>query len=105
MPVVVVITLRMGAEVEQRARELLAAFQARHGFAGGGVASAVEEAGGAVVVLLRWADLGSWRRALGAAEVKVIATPLLGATDASVGTYEVVEEVGPGPEPVRIRRG
>lgn len=106
MPVVVVITLRTSATdaVVERARDLVGVFGDRPGFTGGSVAVPVDEEEDRIVVLLRWADLGSWRRALGAPEVKVIATPLLGAVGDEVGSYEVVEEFGPGPDPVRLGR-
>ena len=107
MPVVVVIRLRAGADgVVTNARELLSTLHARPGFLGGTLAQSVEDDGG-VVVIARFADLGSWRRALGAPEVKLVATPLLGAAGdptSPAATYEVLEEVGPGPEPVRLRR-
>ena len=104
MPVVVVIRLRTGSsDVVASARELLGALQARPGFLRGSVSQSVEEDGGLVLVA-RWADLGSWRRALGAADVKLVATPLLGATAESVGTYEVLDDAGPGPDAISLRR-
>ncbi|HVU73778.1 MAG TPA: antibiotic biosynthesis monooxygenase [Mycobacteriales bacterium] len=102
MRIDVVIRLRGGEAVAAQARELLAVLHARPGFLGGRVGQSVEDDGG-VAVLAQFADLGSWRRALGATDVKLLATPLLGAHAESVSTYETADEAGPGPEPVRRR--
>jgi hypothetical protein len=104
MPIVVVIRLHAAdSDVVVSARELLAALQLRPGFLRGSVSQSVEDDGGLALVA-RFADLGSWRRALGAADVKLVATPLLGAAAESVGTYEVLDDLGPGPDPISLRR-
>jgi hypothetical protein len=103
VPVDVVIRLRAGAGLRE-AEELLAVLAARPGFTGGSVGRGVDAddpAGPGPAVLVRFADLGSWRRALGAAPVKLVATPLLGVHAESVDAYEVVAEAGPGPEALR----
>lgn len=103
MPVVVVIRLHAASSnVAASARELLVALQARPGFLRGSVSQSVEDDGG-IALVARWVDLGSWRRALGAADVKLVATPLLGEAAESVGTYEVLDDAGAGPEPVSRR--
>ena len=104
MPVVVVIRLRAGSsEIVASARQLLAALQARPGFLRGSVAQSVEEDSDLALVA-RFAELGSWRRALGAADVKLVVTPPARAAAESVGTYEVLDDAGPGPDPISLRR-
>ena len=103
MPVVVVIRLQAAnGDVAASPRALLVSLQARPGFLRGSVSQSVEDDGG-IALVARWTDLGSWRRALGAADVKLVATPLLGGAAESVDTYEVLDDVGAGPEPASRR--
>ncbi|SDJ06965.1 Antibiotic biosynthesis monooxygenase [Frankineae bacterium MT45] len=60
----------------ERAQAALAALAARPGYVGGSLGRSTDDDGQWVIVT-EWADVGSYRRALGGFEVKMLATPLL----------------------------
>jgi quinol monooxygenase YgiN len=65
-----------GAEaLPAAAAELLAALSARPGFLGGELGQAADEPG-LWALLTRWDGVGSYRRALSAAEVKIAGAPV-----------------------------
>lgn len=65
------------AEFAARAERALRTLAARPGFVRGQLARSTDDVGDWVLVT-EWADVGSYRRALGAYEVKLHATALLG---------------------------
>ena len=58
---------------------------------------------GAWVLLTEWENVGSYRRALGDYEVKLHATPLLGAALDLPGAFETLLDVAPGGDDDRAR--
>ncbi|SOD74699.1 antibiotic biosynthesis monooxygenase [Jatrophihabitans sp. GAS493] len=60
----------------ERAQAALAALAARPGYLGGSLGRSTDDDGQWIIVT-EWADVGSYRRALGGFEVKMLATPLL----------------------------
>ncbi len=86
---------RGGEDVLLRARDALDALSVRPGYQRGTLARSTDDAETWVLVT-EWADVGSYRRALGAYDVKLRATPLLaGALDLPSG-YEPLLDVAPG---------
>lgn len=75
------------------ARAALAALAARPGWLDGHLGRNVDEPG-LWVLVTRWRDVGSYRRALSAYDVKVRAVPLLSTAVDEPSAYEVV--VGDG---------
>lgn len=65
------------ADFEQRARDALAVLAARPGFVRGDLGRSTDDPADWTLVT-EWANVGSYRRALGNYEVKLRATPLLG---------------------------
>jgi len=83
--------LRGDAELVERARTALTALAARPGYLRGTLARSTDEPD-AWLLLTEWANVGSYRRALGNYEVKLHATPLLaGALDLPGGFEELVD--------------
>jgi quinol monooxygenase YgiN len=83
------------AEFTAQAHAALAALAARPGYRGGELTRALDDPARWCLVT-RWVSVGAYRRALGAFEVKVTATPLLaGAADEPSG-YEVLASAPPG---------
>lgn len=70
----------------ERALQVLAG---RPGFQSAELGRSTDPDGGWVLVL-RWASVGDWRRALSGYEVKLHVTPLLAAGDAQPGAFEVL---------------
>ena len=71
----------------------LAALRARPGFRSGEVGHAVDDPQTWVVVT-RWDDVGPWRRALSAPDVRVALAPVLAGAVDEGGAFEVVADVG-----------
>ena len=69
------------------ARTALEAFAARPGFVSGRVARAIDD-GGLWTLTTEWADVGSYRRALGSYDVKVHAVPLMYRSIDEASAYE-----------------
>ncbi|MGY1605155.1 antibiotic biosynthesis monooxygenase family protein [Geodermatophilus sp. SYSU D00815] len=63
------------AELAAAVDGLLAALAARPGFLGGEIGRCTEDAG-LWALLTRWEGVGAYRRALGAAEVKIAGAPV-----------------------------
>lgn len=78
------------AEDVTRAHELLAA---RPGYAGGAVGRNLDDPT-LWVLETRWADVGSYRRALSSYDVKLGAVPLLSRAVDEPSAYEVLGEAG-----------
>ena len=72
------------------AREVLALFATRPGFTKGWVGRAVDD-GDLLVLAREWADIGSYRRALGNYEIKLHAVFLQSASD-EASAFEVLTE-------------
>ena len=83
----------MGGEQEFRAGITAAheALAARPGFVGGEVGRNVDDPE-LWVLTTRWQNVGSYRRALSAYEVKLTAVPLLSRAIDEPSAYEVVED-------------
>jgi hypothetical protein len=64
------------SEFEQRLRRAMQVLAARPGYRRGAAGRSTDEPGRWVLVT-EWLNVGSYRRALGAYEVKLLATPLL----------------------------
>lgn len=71
------------------ARAALAALSARPGWRDGALGRGVDDAD-LWVLYTRWADVGSYRRALSAYDVRVTAVPLLSTAMDEPSAYEVV---------------
>jgi heme oxygenase (mycobilin-producing) len=79
----------------ERAEAALAALAARPGYLRGTVGRSTDDPS-AWVLMTEWSNVGSYRRALGAYDVKVQATPLLAAALDLPGAFEELLEVAPG---------
>ncbi|WP_375490060.1 antibiotic biosynthesis monooxygenase family protein [uncultured Jatrophihabitans sp.] len=83
------------ADFTDRAHAALAALAARPGYLRGSLARSTDDPT-AWVLLTEWRDVGSYRRALGAYDVKLTATPLFAsALDLPAG-FETLLDVAPG---------
>ncbi len=78
-----------------RARAALTALAARPGYLRGTLGRSTDDPG-AWLLLTEWADVGSYRRALGNYEVKVHATPLLASAVDVPGGFEALVDIAPG---------
>lgn len=76
-------------EFTVRAREALAALAACPGYVGGRLGRALDEPEHWMLVT-EWSSVGAYRRALGAFDVKVRATPLLAQSLPEPSAYEVL---------------
>jgi heme oxygenase (mycobilin-producing) len=85
-----------------RAADALTVLSERDGFLGGDLARSTDDIADWVLVT-RWRDVGSYRRALGNYEVKLRAMPLLGEALDQPSSFETVLEAGPD-EPPRVYR-
>jgi quinol monooxygenase YgiN len=83
------------ADFEARATAALTALAARPGFRRGTVGRSTDDPA-AWVLLSEWENVGSYRRALGAYEVKVHAAPLLATALDLPGGFEALVDVAPG---------
>lgn len=72
-----------------RARAALTALSARPGFLDGHIGRAADDPQ-AWALVTRWENVGAYRRALGAYEVKLTATPLLADARDDVSAFEVL---------------
>lgn len=79
----------------ERARVALAALAARPGFVRGTVGRSTED-DTQWVLLTEWANVGSYRRALGGYEVKLHATPLLADAVDLPSSFEPLIDIAPG---------
>lgn len=86
-------TPRPGAEEEMRAALLhaLDILAAKPGYVGGGVGRNVDDPS-LWVLTTRWANVGSYRRALGSYEAKMHIQPLMVDAIDEPSAYELVEE-------------
>jgi hypothetical protein len=83
------------ADFEARAQDALAVLGARPGFVRGQLGRSTDDAD-AWVLVTEWVNVGSYRRALGNYEVKLRATPLLGAALDLPSSFESLVEAAPG---------
>jgi antibiotic biosynthesis monooxygenase len=79
----------------ERARTALAVLAQRPGFLRGSLGRSTDEPG-EWVLITEWENVGSYRRALGAFEVKLHAAPLLGEALDLPSSFEPLLEVAPG---------
>jgi heme oxygenase (mycobilin-producing) len=84
-----------GADFAERAQTALAALAARPGYVRGRLARSIDDPQ-QWILLTEWANVGSYRRALGGFEVKVHATPLLAEALDLPSAFESLLEVAPG---------
>ncbi|WP_448624557.1 antibiotic biosynthesis monooxygenase [Geodermatophilus sp. URMC 64] len=80
-----------GGELAAAASALLAALAARPGFVGGEVGRSTED-GELWALLTRWDGVGSYRRALSAAEVKIAGAPVWVHAVDEPGVYVAAED-------------
>jgi hypothetical protein len=78
-----------------RAEAALAALAARPGYVRGTLGRCTDEPT-AWVLLTEWENVGSYRRALGGYDVKLLATPLLASAQDLPSAFEPLLEVAPG---------
>lgn len=78
-----------------RARTALAVLAARPGYLRGTLGRSTDDPQ-AWVLLTEWANVGSYRRALGNYEVKLHATPLLAEAVDVPGGFEALLDIAPG---------
>lgn len=90
------------ASFEQRGQDALDALAARPGFVRGTLGRCTDDVGDWVLVT-EWADVGSYRRALGNYEVKLRATPLLSDAHDLPSSFEALVQAEAG-APVTRRR-
>ena len=83
------------ADFPDRAGAALAALAARPGYLRGTVGRSTDDPA-AWVLLTEWDNVGSYRRALSAYEVKLHATPLLAAALDLPAGFEALLDVAPG---------
>jgi heme-degrading monooxygenase HmoA len=83
------------AEIGAAVRALLGALAARPGFRDGELGRSTED-GGLWALLTRWDGVGSYRRALSAAEVKIAGVPVWVYALDEPGVYVDVEDGGGG---------
>jgi hypothetical protein len=79
----------------ERAHAALAALAARPGYVRGELTRSLDEPA-AWCLVTEWVNVGAYRRALGAFEVKVTATPLLAEALFEPTAYEVLASAPPG---------
>src|SRR4051812_40589594 len=92
-----------GSELAMAVGELLAALAARPGFVDGEVGRSTED-GGLWALFTRWDGVGSYRRALSAADVKIARAPVWGHALDEPGVYGAAGD-GPGGARWGRRRG
>lgn len=83
------------ADFETRAGAALAALATRPGYLRGTLGRSTDDPA-AWVLLTEWANVGSYRRALGNYEVKLHATPLMAGAIDVPGGFEALVDVAPG---------
>jgi hypothetical protein len=83
------------ADFAERARAALGALAAQPGYLRGTLGRSTDDPT-AWLLLTEWANVGSYRRALGNYEVKVHATPLLASARDVPGGFESLLDVAPG---------
>jgi Antibiotic biosynthesis monooxygenase len=79
----------------ERAHTALAALAVRPGYLRGSLGRSTDDPG-AWVLVTEWANVGSYRRALGAYDVKLHAAPLLATALDVPGAFEDLLDVAPG---------
>jgi hypothetical protein len=87
-------------DFEHRAEVALAALAARPGYLRGSVARSTDDPQQWTIVT-EWANVGSYRRALGGYEVKLYATPLLGLARDLASSFEELVTIDPDGQVVR----
>jgi heme oxygenase (mycobilin-producing) len=83
------------ADFEGRALAALEALAARPGYLRGTLGRSTDDPT-AWLLLTEWENIGSYRRALGNYQVKLLATPLLAVAVDVPGGFESLAEVAPG---------
>jgi hypothetical protein len=83
------------ADFAERAERALAALAARPGYLRGSLARSTDDAA-AWLLLTEWENVGSYRRALSAYDVKLHATPVLATALDLPGGFETLLDVAPG---------
>jgi hypothetical protein len=86
------------------ARAALAALAACPGYRWGRIGRALDEPG-CWTLVTEWADVGSYRRALGGYEVKLTAVPLLSLALDEPSAFEVLHADGVGSDGVDVATG
>ena len=84
-----------GDDFAARAQAALTALAARPGYLRGSLGRSTDDPA-AWVLLTEWENVGSYRRALGAFDVKLRATPLLAEAADLPSAFEALLDVAPG---------
>ncbi|MHA3703960.1 antibiotic biosynthesis monooxygenase family protein [Jatrophihabitans sp. YIM 134969] len=84
-----------GADLRALGKASLEVLSRRPGFVRGSLGRATDDAD-AWVLVTEWDTVGSYRRALGNAEVKMTATPLFYLADGAVSGFEQLVTAEPG---------
>ena len=92
---VVHLTPAAGTDLRGLGRASLEVLAGRPGFVRGSLGRATDDAD-AWVLVTEWDTVGSYRRALGNAEVKMTATPLFYLADGAVSGFEQLVTADPG---------
>lgn len=91
-----------GADFEARARDALVVLARCAGYRRGSIGRSTDDPG-AWLLLTEWDNVGSYRRALGSYDVKLVATPLLALARDLPGGFEQLVDVAPGGEVAAVR--
>ena len=89
----VILRFRGGADLGDRLRPAVDVLATKPGFEGADVVQNLDEPD-LWALVLRWKDVGSYRRALGGYESKVTVVPLLSEAVDEASAYDVPERVG-----------
>jgi hypothetical protein len=81
-----------GDDVGEPAERALAALAACAGYVRGSIGRAADDPT-AWLLLTEWVNVGSYRRALGAYQVKLTLTPLLAAADDAPSAFETLVQI------------
>ena len=93
MSVMVILRFRGGADFGGRLQPAVDVLAAKPGFEGADVVQNLDEPD-LWALVMRWKDVGSYRRALGGYESKVVVVPLLSEAVDEASAYDVPERVG-----------
>lgn len=89
----VILRFRGGTEFGDRLRPAVDVLAAKPGFEGADVVQNLDEPD-LWALVMRWKDVGSYRRALGGYESKVVVVPLLSEAIDEASAYDAPERVG-----------
>lgn len=89
----VILRFRAGPQLRERLDAAVEVLQTKPGFDGADIVQNLDEPD-LWALVLRWRDVGSYRRALGGYESKVVVVPLLSEAIDEPTAYDAPEHVG-----------